>query len=127
MLKLKLKSTYLAIAEIILPDLYQNNDLEKTFYENFTIFFSSLDKDSKSQIKLLIKVLGVLSLIYTFKKIDKLNPKQRSLFLEKVQNFPIAKIVGGFTGLRSLTLMSFYSMPKSWSTIGYEGSVFVQN
>jgi len=127
MLSKKLKTTYLAISEIILPDIAQNNELKTAFYENFMVFFESLDKDSAAQLKLLIKVLGILSRIYTFKKINSLSIEQRSSFLDKIQNFPIAKIVGGFTGLRSLSLMSFYSMPKTWSTIGYEGSSLAKN
>jgi len=127
MLSKKLKTTYLAISEIILPDIAKNDDLKIAFYENFSIFFESLDKDSIAQLKLLIKVLDVLSIIYTFKKIDSLSIEQRTNFLDKIQNFPIAKIVGGFTGLRSLSLMSFYSMPKAWPTIGYEGSSLAQN
>ncbi len=105
-----LKTRYLAIAEIIIPDIAENTALQIAFFTNFTIFFDSLDKDSSSKIELLIKVLSILAFFYQFKQIEKQSIEQRILFFDKIQHFPIAKIVAGFTGLRSLTLMSFYSM-----------------
>lgn len=127
MLSTTLETKYLSIADIIIPDIADNHILRSAFIQNFNIFFGSLDSESASKIKLLIKVLSILAVIYTFKKIEKLSIEQRELFLEKIQHFPIAKIVGGFTGLRSLTFMSFYSMKESWESINYSHTSSFKN
>ncbi len=44
-------------------------------------------------------------------------------YIGRLFSFPILKIQGGLTGLRSLIFISFYGIPAVWESIQYEGPI----
>ena len=108
-------------ASVILPILEENEELKSQFWLDFHGFFLGQDKDVQNQLKLLIKVISSLSILYTFKSFKRLSFAQRQKYIESLFNFPIPLFVSGLTGLRSLCLFAFYSNEAQWKKINYHG------
>ena len=120
------KQTVILFAKVIIPDLQNSTSLEYAFIKNFKQVINGLEPESESKIKLLVKVIDKLSLIYNFKSFGNLNDKQRANYIDKLFSFPIGKVVGGLTGLRSIVMISYYGIEEVWSTINYDGPVNAQ-
>ncbi|MCK5679081.1 MAG: hypothetical protein KAH72_11485 [Flavobacteriaceae bacterium] len=119
----KFKQNIILFAEVIVPDLRQKTSLEYSFIKNFKKLFLGLEKDSASKIKLLVRLVETLSLVYNLKSFEKLSYNKRQKFIDKLYQFPIGKIVAGLTGLRSLVLISYYGIDEVWPTIKYDGPI----
>jgi hypothetical protein len=91
------------------------------YITNFYHILMGFDEDSRGKLLLLIKVVNILSLLRYAKTIDKLELVKRDNLLKKMHNAPINVLRGGITGLRSLCLLSFYSLEENWQMIGFEG------
>ena len=113
----------LLFAEVIVPQLENNSALQKLFMDNFEKLMSGIEPDSSDKIKLLVKVLGILSWVYNRKSFQALNTDQKQRFIEKLFRFPVSKIVAGLTGLRSLVFIAYYGIPVVWKEINYEGPI----
>ncbi|MFK5889790.1 MAG: hypothetical protein QM486_03545 [Flavobacteriaceae bacterium] len=107
-------------AEVIVPDFYDNQVLQKPFLENFSKIIENLEYQADSKIKLLVKLIAALSFIFNFKAFNKLNYKRRKTYIDKLFNLPINKIVAGLTGLRSLILISYYGLDQIRLSINYK-------
>ena len=103
--------------------LENNSALQKLFMDNFEKLMSGIEPDSSDKIKLLVKVLGILSWVYNRKSFQALNTDQKQRFIEKLFRFPVSKIVAGLTGLRSLVFIAYYGIPVVWKEINYEGPI----
>ena len=110
-------------AGVIIPQLENNSALHKPFLDNFEKLLSGIEADSFDKIKLLAKVIGVLSWVYNRKSFEALNLEQKERFVEKLFHFPVSKLVAGLTGLRSLVFIAYYGMPVVWEEINYEGPI----
>ncbi|MCF6213824.1 MAG: hypothetical protein L3J45_07355 [Flavobacteriaceae bacterium] len=119
----KFKHSVILFAEVIVPDLRHKKDLNEAFFINFNKIISNLEYNASSKIKLLIEVITLLSLVYNFKSFDKLSYPKRKIFIDGLFQFPIGKIVAGLTGLRSLTLISYYGLEQIWPQINYTNSI----
>ncbi len=115
------KDRVLAMAEVILPPVHENPALKQLFWDSFNGYYSDLDRDSASKLDLLSKVINILCFLNHFKSLEKLEVEKREAFLKKIYFSPIKLVSAGFTGLRSLILVSYYGMPQSWQEIGYTG------
>lgn len=115
------KVNILALAETMIVDLRQNEDLKNQFWTNFSSFFKDLDVDSAKKLNLLVTVVSLLSFLYNRAPLYTLTIQKREHFIERLYQFPITKIIAGFTGLRSLMMVSYYSMEQTWSNINYKG------
>ena len=113
----------LLFAEVIVPQLENNSALQKLFMDNFEKLMSGIEPDSSDKIKLLVKVLGILSWVYNRKSFQALNTDQKQQFIDKLFRFPVSKIVAGLTGLRSLVFIAYYGIPVVWKEINYEGPI----
>ena len=113
----------LLFAEVIVPQLENNSALQKLFMDNFEKLMSGIEPDSSDKIKLLVKVLGILSWVYNRKSFQALNTDQKQQFIDKLFRFPVSKIVAGLTGLRSLVFIAYYGIPVVWKEINYEGQI----
>jgi len=120
------KQTILHFTEVIIPDLQNNTALQYAFIKNFKQLIDGLEPESASKIKLLVKVIDKLSLIYNFQSFGKLSYDQRTKYIGRLFNFPIGKVVGGLTGLRSIVMISYYATEDVWSSINYDGPVNAQ-
>ncbi len=118
-----LKENILLFAEVIVPDLRHKTSLEYSFIKNFKQLFLGLEPDSASKIKLLVNVIDYLSIAYNFKSFEQLSFENRKKYIDKLFHFPVGKLVGGLTGLRSLVLISYYGIDEVWTTINYDGPI----
>ena len=117
------KQNIILIAEVIVPELHDNDALKYTFIKNFKQVYQDLENDSATKIKLLVKLIEYLSFIYNFNSFENLNYIKRKKYINKLFHFPIGKIVAGLTGLRSLIFISYYSIDNIWPTINYDGPI----
>ncbi len=122
----KFKQTIILFTEVIIPDLRNNTSLEYAFIKNFKQMINGLEPESADKIKLLVKVIDKLSLVYNFKTFEQLTYKQRTRYIDRLFDFPIGKIVGGLTGLRSIVMISYYGIEDVWKSIRYDGPVNAQ-
>ena len=117
------ENNVLLFAGVIVPDLNQKKALHKPFLNNFDKLLRGIEADSFEKIKLLVKVIGVLSLIYTRKSFQNLSIKKRERFVDRLYHFPVSKIVGGLTGLKSLVFIAYYGIEDVWKEIHYDGPI----
>ncbi len=117
------KKTTLLVAGVIVPDLVDSEPLSEAFWENFVKLLSGLPPESVNKLQMLLKVIGLLSWVYHLKPLSALNAGVRQAFIDRLFSFPILKIQGGLTGLRSLIFISFYGIPAVWESIQYEGPI----
>ena len=117
------KQNIILIAEVIVPEIHENDAIKYAFIKNFKQIYQGLEKDSATKIKLLVKVADKLSYVYNSSSFERLSYKKRAEYIEKIFQFPIGKIVGGLTGLRSLILISYYGVDDVWPSINYNGPV----
>jgi hypothetical protein len=115
--------TVLIFAGVIVPQLENNSALQKPFLDNFEKLMNGIDPDSFDKIKLLVKVIGILSWVYNLKSFKTLNRDQKERFVEKLFHFPISMLVAGLTGLRSLVFIAYYGIPAVWKDINYDGPI----
>ena len=106
------KNSVLLFAEVIVPDLQDKTLIQETLFTNFDQLLNQLEYQADSKIKLLVSVIELLSFVYNFKAFHKLTYLKRKLFIDKLFQFPVGKIVAGLTGLRSLVLISYYGIEE---------------
>lgn len=117
------KTQVVYLAEAFIPELREDLGLKKDFIESFLFFFKDLDEDAAGKLKLLPKVLNILSVLNSFKTLKNHTPETRERVLQKLSHFPVSKIVAGLTGIRSLIFVSYYSMPQVWGRLNYDGPI----
>lgn len=113
----------LIFAGVIVPQLENSSALQKPFLDNFEKLMNGIEPDSFDKIKLLVKVIGILSWLYNLKSFEALNRDQKERYVEKLFHFPISMLVAGLTGLRSLVFIAYYGIPTVWREINYEGPI----
>lgn len=114
-------------AGIIVPELENNAVLHRPFSDNFDKLMHGIEADSFQKIKLLVKVVGVLSWAYNQNSFHKLTLEQRKRFIGLLYRFPISKIVSGLTGLKSLVFIAYYGIDTVWENINYDGPIVVKD
>lgn len=117
------KHSVILFAEIIVPDLRHKKDIQEAFFINFNQIIGNLEYNASSKIKMLVKVITLLSFVYNFKSFNKLTYIKRKIFINSLFQFPLGKIVAGLTGLRSLTLISYYGLEQIWPQINYNNAI----
>jgi len=113
----------LLFAGVIVPQLESDSALQKPFIDNFEKLMNGIETDSFDKIKLLVKVIGVLSWAYNRKSFEALNLEEKERFIKKLFRFPVSKLVAGLTGLRSLVFIAYYGIPVVWEEINYDGPI----
>ena len=114
-------------AAVIVPGLKNNPGAKDAFLSNFNQLISGLDDDPAAKIRLLVKVVAALSPLYNLKSFSSLNYSQREKYIRRLFDFPVSKLRGGLTGLRSLVLIAYYGMPEVWENISYDGPLITKN
>jgi hypothetical protein len=95
---------------------------KERYLENFYHILNGFDKESSTKLLKLIKVLNFFSILRYFKPICSISESGRNHLLNLFYNAPIGKLRGGINGLRSLCLLSFYSMDENQHMIGIRKS-----
>lgn len=110
-------------AAVIIPALKNNQELQQKFIHNLEKIVQGLESDSTNKIKLLVKVMDKLSLIYNLKSFKKLSYTQRQNYISRLFNFPIGMVVAGLSGLKSIVFIAYYGIEDVWTTIDYQGPI----
>lgn len=110
-------------ATIMIPDLEDSNDERDEFHESLLSFFKTIDVGTQKQLFLLLHLINFLSYVYNAKGFRKLSYQSRKVYIKKLFNFPINKVVGGLTGLRSLCFFTYYTQEQQWKKINYDGPI----
>jgi len=113
----------LFFAGVIVPEIESSTALQQPFMVNFKQLMSGIEPDSFTKINLLVKVIGMLSWIYNLESFQKLSIQKKEHFIGQLYRFPISKIVGGLTGLKSLVFIAYYGIPTVWEEIHYQGPI----
>ncbi len=110
-----------AIAGALIP--LKDEERAEALHENFTFYYNDLDADSQGKISLLFKVIKILAVVLKRKSLLKMSIDERQSFFLSLQKFPVKKIVAGFTGLRSLILVAYYTLEPVWQELSYKGPI----
>jgi len=71
------------------------------------------------QVALLLAVIERLPLLRYGRTFSRLDPAQRTAFVEALQHAPVALVRRGVWGLRTLCFMGFYTDAATMNTVGY--------
>jgi hypothetical protein len=123
MAKTNFEQRVFLFAGVIIPELENNGALEQLFLTNFEKLMQGIEPESYDKIKLLIKVIAVLSWTYNLKSFEALSSEQKDQFIDRLFHFPISKVVAGLTGLKSLVFIAYYGIPIVWKEINYNGPI----
>ena len=73
----------------------------------------------RRQLRLLIRLLGLLALARHGRPFTALDPARRHRFLAALQNAPLLLVRRGIWGLRTIAFMAYYARPDAATAIGY--------
>lgn len=119
----KQRTTFLFFAEILIPDLKDDQEAKRKFLENFGVYFKSLDPSVQKQLSLLISLMNYLCFFYTGRVFNRCRAEQQEGFVQNLFYFPVAKVVSGVSGLRSLCMFIYYSDADQWKKLKYDGPI----
>ena len=76
----------------------------------------------RRQFALFLTVLRWAPVLRFGAPFDRLAPAAQDAVLRWLMDAPLAKLRGGFWGLRALVFMGYYGQLETWGTIGYAPS-----
>jgi len=109
----------LLIAYIFIPDLENDESLKKAFWINFQTLWNDFDHGTQARLKMLVKVIYLLSYLFNFKSFHALSTKSKYRYVDRLFQFPVGKFVAGINGLRSLCMISYYNIDAIQKEINY--------
>jgi hypothetical protein len=74
------------------------------------------------QLALFLDLVRWAPLLRYLAPFDRLAPQRQTAVLRWLLDAPLAKLRGGFWGLRALVYMGYYGQPEVWPSIGYAPS-----
>ncbi len=86
-------------------------------------FLADQDEATRAKLRLLLRVLEWRAVLRFGKRFSRLSTENQDACLRAWQNSRLQLFRFGFSSLRNLVLLSFYTRPESWATIGYPGPV----
>ncbi len=107
----------------ILPSLEGKDKLIQKVLDNFEYFLQDMDEDTRKKLSLLTSVIHLLAFGRNLHPLKGFTYEEKEKFFKWLLNFPVKMITAGFVGLRSLILISYYSLSESWEEIDYEGPI----
>ncbi len=117
-----LRSSFRAVAQTVVPEASRLDgagwaDLEGIVERALAARPAAL----RRQLRVLLRVLEWLPLLYYGRRFTSLDSADRDRFLNRIQASPLLLLRRGFWGLRTLILMGYYSRPAAAAEIGYRG------
>ncbi len=117
-----LRSSFRAVAQTVVPEASRLDgagwaDLEGIVERALAARPAAL----RRQLRVLLRVLEWLPLLYYGRRFTSLDSADRYRFLNRIQASPLLLLRRGFWGLRTLILMGYYSRPAAAAEIGYRG------
>lgn len=71
------------------------------------------------QLRIFVRLLDLMSIVHNRRRLHRLPPAKRTVFLDAVQNSTLRLMRRGFWGVRTLVLMGYYARPEARAAIGY--------
>ena len=116
-------ATFLAVATRVVPGVAE---LDAAGRERFAAIVGKALAERpaalRRQFALFLTVLRWAPLLRFGATFDRLAPAAQDAVLRWLLDAPLAKLRGGFWGLRALVFMGYYGQPETWGTIGYAPS-----
>ncbi len=117
-----LRSSFRAVAQTVVPEASRLDgagwaDLEGIVERALAARPAAL----RRQLRVLLRVLEWLPLLYYGRRFTSLDSADRDRFLNRIQASPLLLLRRGFWGLRTLILMGYYSRQAAAAEIGYRG------
>jgi len=118
-------ATFLALAGRIVPDEGAgapgaNSDATVAAAE---LFLASQDEAARSKLRLLFKVFEWGAAFKFGRRFTRLPAGKQDTYMQAWERSRIQLFRFGFSSLRNLVLLSFYTRPDSWPMLGYPGPV----
>ncbi len=84
-------------------------------------FVQGQDTAVRAKLGLLLKVLDWGAVFRYGARFARLSAANQDAYLRAWERSPVQSLRFGFSSLRNLVLLAFYTQPESWSMIGYPG------
>jgi hypothetical protein len=91
------------------------------------LFLASQDEGTRSKLRLLLKVFEWGAAFRFGRRFTRLPAATQDAYMQAWERSPIQLFRFGFSSLRNLVLLSFYTRPESWPMLGYPGPVLETN
>lgn len=119
------RATFLALADRIVPDEGADapgarSDATVAAAE---LFLASQDEATRSKLRLLLRVFEWGAAFKFGRRFTLLPAGEQDTYMQAWERSRIQLFRFGFSSLRNLVLLSFYTRPDSWPMLGYPGPV----
>ena len=84
-------------------------------------FVQGQDTALQAKLGLLLKVIDYGAVLRYGARFRRLSAANQDAYLQAWERAPVQSLRFGFSSLRNLVLLAFYTQPESWSMIGYPG------
>ena len=114
------RATFRAIARTVVPEAAQLDEtgwseLEATVEQTL----AQRPPRMQRQLRMLLRMIEQLPRMSTGRSFSALDEARRTAFLDRLQHSPIKLIRRGIWGVRTLTLMGFYTRADALRGVGY--------
>lgn len=119
------RETFLALAARVVPDegpLAPGAGSEATL-DAAEKLIASLDEATRKKLRLLLGVVEWGAAFKFARRFTRLRREQQEAYLRAWEGSRLQLFRFGFSSLRNLALLSFYTRQESWPMIGYPGPV----
>jgi len=119
------RATFLALAGRIVPEEGPGAPGAKSdaTVAAAELFLASQDEAARSKLGLLLKVFEWGAAFRFGRRFTHLPAGEQDAYMQAWERSRIQLLRFGFSSLRNLVLLSFYTRPDSWPMIGYPGPV----
>lgn len=114
------RATFRAIARTVVPEAAQ---LDETGWSELeaTVEHALAGRPPRMQrqLRVLLRMIEQLPRVTTGRSFSSLDETSRTAFLDRLQHSPVKLIRRGIWGVRTLTLMGFYTRADAARSVGY--------
>ena len=121
-------ATFLAVAGRVVPDEGVSppgarSELTLPAAERF---LAGQEETVRTRLGVLLRVFEFGALAFWGRRFTRLPPAKQNAYLRAWEYSQIQTLRFGFSSLRNLALLAFYTQPESWPMIGYPGPTLDQ-
>ena len=118
-------ATFLAVAGRVVPregDGTPGGGSESTL-QAAEQFLEGQEETVRAKLRVLLKVFEWGALFFFGRRFTRLPAAKQDVYLRVWEQSQVQTFRFGFSSLRNLVLLAFYTQPESWPMIGYPGPV----
>jgi hypothetical protein len=115
--------TFLAFAARVVPDegVSAPGARSEATVRTAEQFVQGQDTAVRAKLEVLLKVFDWGAVLRYGARFRRLSAANQDAYLRVWERSPVQSLRFGFSSLRNLVLLSFYTQPESWDMIGYPG------